>query len=53
MMTGARLVQQLTVTVWLQLLLLPQTSRSTQVRVVTRGQGPLLVTVVKVSAALV
>src|ERR1017187_3144393 len=34
-----------TVTVWLHLLLLPQASVNSQVRVMTHGQGALLVTV--------
>ena len=36
-----------TVTVWLQVLLLPHWSFANQVRVTTNGHGPLLVTVLK------
>jgi hypothetical protein len=38
-----------TVTVWLQFVLWPHVSVMVQVRVSTKGQGPLLVTVLKVT----
>jgi hypothetical protein len=45
--TAGRVVST-TVTTWLQVLLLPQASLISQVPVITNGQGPLLVNVLKV-----
>jgi hypothetical protein len=39
-----------TVTVWLHVLVLPHPSVNSQVRVMTQGQGPLLVTVLRTVA---
>ena len=39
--------QEATVTVWLHWLVLPHVSVTVQVPVITRGQGPLLVTELK------
>ena len=42
-----------TITVKLQVLVLPQASLTSQVRVMANGQGPLLVTVLKVSYLMI